>query len=85
MAYNILNNNVILESTLLPKVILQRPERNCKNITVGRLNQLAEPQARLDVVKTTFFYSTPTLWNHNITPQQAKSVNVETFKRNFSK
>ena len=40
MAYNILNNNVILESNLLPKVNLQRPERNSKNITVGLQNQL---------------------------------------------
>ena len=60
MAYNILNNNVILEPNLLPKVNLQRPERNCKNITVGRQNQLVEPQARLDIVKCTFFYATPT-------------------------
>ena len=85
MAYNILNNNVILEPTLLPKVTSERPERNCKGVTVGRENQLVEPQARLDIVRSTFFYATPTLWNQNITPRLAKSVNVETFKRNFRK
>ena len=53
---------------MLPKITNERPERNCKGVTVGIKNQLLERQARLDVCSSTFFYATPKIWNSNITP-----------------
>ena len=85
MAFKILNNHVILEPNLLPKINYIQPDRHCKGIRVGNENQLVEPQARLDVTRATFFYDTPKLWNENITSKQANSKSVETFKRNFFK
>ena len=35
MAYKILTNRVILESSLLPKIINQRPDRNCRGFTIN--------------------------------------------------
>ena len=85
MAFKILNNNVILESELLPKVNNQRPDRACRGTTVGKQNQLFEPQARLDVTRTTFFYATPYLWNNNVTSHQASLTSIDAFKSNFKK
>ena len=85
MAFKILNNHVILEPTLLPKIYKQRPDRNCKGFTITNQNHLSEPYARLDVVKSTFFYATPNLWNLNVTPKQAKAPSVDAFKTHFKK
>ena len=85
MAYKILNNHVILEPSLLPKIYNRRPDRNCKGFTISNQNHLAEPYARLDVVKSTFFYETPNLWNLNVTPNQAKAPSVDAFKTHFKK
>ena len=85
MDFKILNNNVILESKLLPKMNNQRPDRVCRGTTVGKENQLFEPQARLDVTRTTFFYATPYLWNSNITSHQASLTSIDAFKSNFKK
>ena len=85
MAYKILNNQVILESSLLSKIYNKRPDRNCKGFIIDNQNQLLEPYARLDVTKSTFFYATPNLWNLNVTPKQAKSPSVDSFKTHFKK
>ena len=85
MAFKILNNLTILEPNMLPKITNERPERNCKGVTVGIKNQLLERQARLDVCSSTFFYATPKIWNYNITPKQASSKSVDTFKSYFKK
>ena len=83
MVFKIINNHVILEPEMLPKASNSRPQRECNNFKVGFQNQLSEPQARLDVVSTTFFYATPKLWNSNISPHQASSKTVDKFKKYF--
>ena len=84
MAFKIINNCVILEPQMLPKVYNARP-RHCNNTKVGFKNQLFEPQARLDVVDNTFFYATPKLWNQNISQLQASANSVDKFKNHFKK
>ena len=84
MAFKIINNCVILEPQMLPKVYNARP-RHCNNTKVGFKNQLFEPQARLDVVDNTFFYATPKLWNQNISQLQASANLVDKFKNHFKK
>ena len=84
MAFKIINNCVILELQMLPKVYNARP-RHCNNTKVGFKNQLFEPQARLDVVDNTFFYATPKLWNQNISQLQASANSVDKFKNHFKK
>ena len=83
MSYKILNNHVILEPDMLPKISNPRPERVCKGVNVGSANQLIEPQARLDTTRATFFYAAPKLWNQLVTPSQANSPSVEAFQRKF--
>ena len=83
MAFKILNNHVILEPNLLPKVNYKHPDRYCKGIRVGSQYQLHEPQARLDVARTSFFFAIPKIWNSNVTSKQASSTTVDSFKRNF--
>ena len=85
MVYKIINDKVILDSSLLPKVTNQRPTRTCNEVKVGHVNQLIEPQSRLDVVKNTFFYAAPQLWNNYVTPLQAKAPSVDAFKQHFKK
>ena len=85
MAYKILNDKLILEPSMLPKMQFQRPMRQCNGVKVGQLNQLVEPQSRLDVTANTFFYETPKLWNNFVTPKQANSPSVEAFKSHFKK
>ena len=80
MAYKILNGQVILEKSMMPKSQNQRPFRQCNGAKVGSANQLAEPQSRLDVVGSTFFFATPKLWNNCITPSQANAPSVDAFK-----
>ena len=83
MAFKILNDHVILKPNVLPKPKSQRPERLCRGIKVGAQHQLFEPQARLDVNQSTFFFITPQLWNYNVTPKQANAKTVDTFRRYF--
>ena len=85
MTYKIINNQVILDSDMLPKVLYQRPTRTCNEVKVGYENQLFEPQSNLDVVKSTFFYATPIIWNNTVSPLQAKSPSVEAFKQHFKR
>ena len=85
MAYKIINNNVILEPHLLPKMNKGRPQRNCNSIKVGFQNQLFEPQSKIAAASNTFFYATPKLWNMNISPLQATSRTVDKFKSYFQK
>ena len=81
----IINDKVILDSSLLPKVTNQRPTRTCNQVKVGHENQLIEPQSRLDVVKSTFIYAAPQLWDNQVTPLQAKAPSVDAFKKHFKK
>ena len=82
MAYKITNGLLILEPSLMPKMQFKRPVRECK---VGSQNQLIEPHYNLDITGSTFFYSTPKLWNNRISPSLAKAPSVDTFKRNLKK
>ena len=54
-----------------------------KGIKIDTQNQIFEPQAKLDVTKTTFFYITPKLWNYNVTATQAQSKDADAFRRYF--
>ena len=83
MAFKILNNQVILDPKLLPKTYNLRPDRYCKGSTIDNHNQLIEPYAKLDVTRCTFFYATPKLWNCHVTPKQANSPSVDSFKNYF--
>ena len=78
MAYKIINGLLILEPSLLPKMQFKRPVRQCKS---DSQNQLIEPESRLGVTRSTFFYATPKLWNDAITPSHANAPSVDTFKR----
>ena len=83
MAFKILNNHVILEPDLLPKILNPQPERVCKGVKVGNTNQLVEPRAKLDTTSATFFYSIPKLWNNQISSTQANSPSVDAFQSKF--
>ena len=85
MAYKILNGQVILEDNMLPKMSYKRPSRFCNALKVGVENQLVEPQPRLKVVGKTFFFNVPALWNERVTPEQAKSPSVDSFKAYFQR
>ena len=85
MAYKILNEKVILEPNMLPKFQSQRLRRQCNESRVGAQNQLFEPQPRLDVTASTFFYSIPKIWNNSVTPKQANAPSVDAFKTHFKK
>ena len=85
MTYKILNGYLILEPNMMPKMSFQRPVRECTQAKVGASNQLIEPQSRLDVVKTTFFYATPKIWNDSVTPVQANAPSTDAFKNHFKK
>ena len=57
--------------------------RKCNEVRVGTENQLLEPPSRLDVTGHTFFYTTPKLWNNNVTPKQANAPSIDSFRRYF--
>ena len=69
---------LILEPGLMPKMQFKRPVRECKP---DSQNQLIEPESRLGVTGSTFFYATPKLWNNVISPSHANAPSVDTFKR----
>ena len=85
MAYKIINDHVILEPSLMPKLQYQRPLRQCNEVKVGSENQLAETQSRLDITGSTFFFATPKLWNNLLTPTQANAPSVDSFKRQLKR
>ena len=85
MAYKIINGHVILDSKMMPQFENQQPNRKCNEANVGYTNQLHEPTSKLDIVKPTFFFATPKLWNHSIMPKQANAPSVEAFKQHFKK
>ena len=85
MVYKILNGEVILESSLLPKYRNERPIRNCNEPTVGYENQLVESYAKIQVAESTFFYSAPILWNDRVTKKQAKAPSADAFINHFSR
>ena len=85
MTYKIINDQLILNSSLMPRTVHSRPPRLCNEVIVGKSNQLAEPQARLDVSKSTFFYSAPRIWNNVVTPLQANATSLDAFKHYFNK
>ena len=85
MAYKIINGHVILESQMLPKSTHQRPLRECNAPKVGFEHNLFEPEPSLQTVDSTFFYSTPKIWNSNVESCQAKAPSIEAFKQHFKK
>ena len=82
MAYNIINNKVILDPSLLPKSA--RPLRKCNGNT-NLKHQLQEHIPRLEVTGKTFFLSIPRLWNQRVTETQASATSIDAFKRHFNK
>ena len=85
MAYKIINGQVILEPSLLPKFMNKRLLRGCNITNVGIENQLVEPESRLQIQGKTFFYSIPKIWNEKVTPTQARAPSVDAFKQYFRK
>ena len=85
MAYKILNEQVILEPNLLPKLVNTRKQRNCNIYNVGIENQLLEPKARLKTTGKTFFFSIPKIWNEKVTPAQASAPSTDAFKKHFKR
>ena len=81
MAYKILTNKVILTPDYLPKNETTHPTRK----PIGKEYLLEEKHSRLDQAQKTFFFSVPALWNNSITDKQAKSKNVDSFKKYFLK
>ena len=79
MAYKILNNKVILTPDYLPK---NRTDHSTRK-PIDKEYLLEEKHSRLDVAQKTFFYSVPVLWNNTVTANQAKSKNVDIFKKYF--
>ena len=85
MAYKVINGHVILEPNMLPKLQNKQPLRQCNEARVGSKNQLFEPSSKIDVASHTFFYSTPHLWNSNITAAQAEAPSIDAFKNHLKK
>ena len=77
MAYKIVTNKVILTPDYLPKNITNHPTRKL----INKEYLLELKHSRLDQVQKTFFYSVPALWNNTVTAEQAKSKNVDSFKK----
>ena len=90
MAYKIIKGHVILDHEMMPKYEYQHLSRKCNETKVRYQNQLAEPPCTIEVAQKTFFFSTPKLWNNNVSALQANAPSVEaivltiaTFKLNF--
>ena len=83
MAYKIINNEVILESNMLPKVSISNKQRQCNAPNIGIENQLIEPKPKLQITEKTFFLSVPKIWNQRVTKSQAKAPSVEAFRNHF--
>ena len=63
---------------------VKQPFRKCKGVKFPEF-QLIEPFSQLDNVNSTFFYSTPKIWNKTVTESLAKSPSIEAFKNNLKK
>ena len=85
MAFKIINDHVILDSTMMPRAEHQQPTRKCNEVKVGYENQLAEPSCSIEVAQKTFFFATPKLWNNSVSTKQAKAPSVDAFKLHFKK
>ena len=85
MAYKIIKGHVILDHEMMPKYEYQHLSRKCNETKVGQQNQLAEPPYTIEVAQKTFFFSTPKLWNNNVSALQANAPSVEAFKQHFKK
>ena len=70
---------------MLPKAVHQQPTRKCNEGKVGFENQLTEPACTIEVAQKTFFFSSPKLWNNNVSSQQANAPSVEAFKQQLRK
>ena len=75
MAFKILNGHVILEPDLLPPKTFIQKTRN------ENRDQLEVPFSKIDNAKKTFFYDVPSLWNSQISAEQANAPSIEAFKR----
>ena len=85
MAYKIINNEVILDTNMLPKFDENQKQRQCNAPNVGIKNQLIEPRPILQGTAKTFFYSIQKMWNQRITESQAKSPSVDAFRHYFKR
>ena len=85
MTYKIINDHLILDSKSMPKAEYQRPNRKCNEMKVGYENQLVEPPWNTDVVKNTFFFAAPHLWNTFVSATQANAPSVDAFKEHLKK
>ena len=85
MAYKIINGHVILKPDMLPKYKSSRSQRHCNASNVGYSNKLVEPTSVLQSTEKTFFYSVQKMWNHRVTPSQARAPSVDAFKQHFKK
>ena len=84
-AYKIMNDHLILPPDLLPRDTNPRKTRPCNEVRVGTQNKLLEPQPRLNTTSKTFFYRVPSLWNNHVSPAQAQSQSIDSFKNHFMK
>ena len=85
MAYKIMNNQVIIPPSSLPKATVTRPARKCTASLVGSAHQLLERPSKLNNPSRTFFYCAPKLWNSRVTPAQAEAPSTDAFKQHFCK
>lgn len=85
MAYKILNNQVIIPPSSLPKATITRPARKCTASQVGSAHQLVERPSKLSNTSKTLFYCAPKLWNSRVTPTQAEAPSTDAFKKYFCK
>ena len=85
MAFKIINGDLILKPTMMPKAQHKRPTRQCNNVKVGPQNEIEEPECKLDIPRYTFFFSTPNLWNKTISPSQADAPSADAFKQHFKR
>ena len=85
MAYKIIKNDTLLPSDSLPKHNNEgprRPNRTCKEPTVGWENKLQVPVSKTKSYEKSFFVNTPELWNPYVTPNMA-SLGLDIFKSHF--
>ena len=83
-AYKILSDKLILPANLLPPANPQHHTRSAEQVKVGPDHHLKVPHARLNNVEKTSLYSAPQIWNSRVTPLQARSASVDSFKNNFT-
>ena len=82
MVYKIVNDEVIIPSSSLPKA-KSRPTRKCTESLVGSAHQLFERPFKINNSSRTFFYSAPRIWNSSVTTAQAEAPSTDAFKKHF--